>query len=215
MNMNVTTRQGINWKVYEKKIPLYLKSLEFITRYFQTRHLAKEITYNISQPDDKLLALFQWTIDHIRPTPKELPTIDDHPWHIMVRGYGETDQMNDIFSILSSYAGFRSFFDILLGTDEKDKHRMAFVERAGSWRAFDVCHGVTFGTERGEGWASLEDIRNGVFSIHSYRKDIQVPDKNYYQKLLGAYVLNDKRMKRNREQKPFERLWIVLAGWIK
>jgi hypothetical protein len=58
----------------------------------------------------KAKAIFEWKIKHIVKQPPQLPVIDDHPWHIIVRGYGMADQMADVFAVLSNYAGLKSFF---------------------------------------------------------------------------------------------------------
>ena len=56
------------------------------------------------------MEIFIWTCENIRKQPDGLPVIDDHVWHIIIRGYGEPDQSSDVFTTLCNYAGIRAFY---------------------------------------------------------------------------------------------------------
>ena len=90
-----------------------------------------------------MLAVFAWTREHIRPTPAELPVIDDHTWHIIIRGYGEDDQMADVFATLSTYAGVPAFCQVIRPADG-GRLILSFANVHGRWAMLDVAHGLVF-----------------------------------------------------------------------
>ena len=210
--IDVTTRQGINYVVTEKKIPLYLKALTFITRDVQMRYLVKEITLNGKTDSEKIESIFQWTISHILPQPKTLPVVDDHPWHIVIRGYGKRDQINDIFSILCSYLGLKTYFDIFEHPLSHERHQMALIHYKEQWIIFDVCHQTYFIS--GKEWASLEQLKNRQFAIKKFGHRTPVLSREYYVTLFSHYVISEKRSIRTQEQVPYKRVWIELKRWL-
>ena len=104
-----TTRQGLNFEVSARRTPLYIKAMEFLVRDHEYRRLADEITAGATTDEQRALALFGWTRTHIRPRPGGWPVVDDHILNIIIRGYGEDDQMADVFTTLTTYAGVPAF----------------------------------------------------------------------------------------------------------
>ena len=41
LNIGVTTKQGINYRVSEIKLPIYLKILDFVDRHYNYKNLVK------------------------------------------------------------------------------------------------------------------------------------------------------------------------------
>ena len=55
-----TTRQGVNWEVSELKIPLYLKTLSFVSRHYEMKYAVKQILQN--ETDENILGYEQYKI---------------------------------------------------------------------------------------------------------------------------------------------------------
>ena len=114
-----TTRQGIDFRQRTILQPLYLKAMDFISRDGHYRLLAREIVQGAATDEARALQIYAWTRDHIRPVPPGLPVVDDHIWHIIIRGYGTDDQVNDVFTTLCAYAGLSAFWDWLSTPEQK------------------------------------------------------------------------------------------------
>ncbi len=97
---SLPTYQGIDHKVTRHTIPAYVKAMEFVTRHWRYRDLAHRIVDGRETSDDRVRAIYEWTRQHIRPIPANFPAVDDHIWHIIVRGYGSADQQADVFTTL-------------------------------------------------------------------------------------------------------------------
>lgn len=150
-----TTRQGVNYRVSARTIPVYVKAIDFIDRHYQYRLLASEIVDGRSSDTDRVLAVFEWTRRNIRDTPPGFPVVDDHVWHIIVRGYGQADQKADVFTTLATYARVPAFWAHLGPTPP---HLiLSFVRTGGRWRVFDIEHGLVFRNQQG-GLASAEEL---------------------------------------------------------
>ncbi|MEK7790031.1 MAG: hypothetical protein AAB309_00210, partial [Deltaproteobacteria bacterium] len=165
LNVKVTTKQGIDTVVTKRKIPLYLKGISFFARHYETQYLAKSITVLQNSPTKKIEAIFAWTLENIKRQPPDLPVVDDHQWHIIVRGYGAADQMNDVFSLLSVYNGFKSYYQLLKDREQR-RHPFSFVFVEGRWVLFDVCHETYFLNEQSR-WADLTELRLNRFRVVS------------------------------------------------
>ena len=155
LSVPVRTRQGVDFSVSVRSIPLYVKVLGFIDRHVQHELLAREITRGVSTDEARALKVFEWTREHIQPTPPGLPVVDDHILHIIIRGYGEDDQMADVFTTLATYAGVPAFWQTVKLPDGRLVVSFAKVERR--WTMFDVAHGLIFRDAQGR-LASLEQL---------------------------------------------------------
>ena len=110
LNLSVTTRQGIDYKLSSIEIPLYLKTLDFFDRYYNLKELVKKIVKNTDRDEEKVMKIFAWTYSNIKKAPQGLPIVDDHIWYTIVRGYGVHDQFQDIFTTLCNISGIDAFF---------------------------------------------------------------------------------------------------------
>ncbi|HLG71787.1 MAG TPA: transglutaminase domain-containing protein [Chloroflexota bacterium] len=137
-NFPATTRIGINYQVSTRHIPLYQKAIAFVDRDIQMRAVAREATGNASAPEDELMALLRWTHDHVQPTPAGFPVVDDHPYYIVVRGYGEPDQAADVFSTLAAYDGIPAALLFSYDAGHRAVYAFAAAEVNGAWSLFDV-----------------------------------------------------------------------------
>ena len=139
-----TTRQGVDYHVTEKRLPLIIKGMDFLVRDYEYRRLADEVTRGLGTDESKAEALFQWTREHIRPTPLGWPVVDDHISHIIIRGYGESDQMADVFTTLATYAGIPSFWRTVRDASGRQIGLFCFVKIDGRWTVWNVAKGIVF-----------------------------------------------------------------------
>ena len=146
----VTIRQGVNFQISTRNISFYVKTLGFLHRHSEYEALAKEIVGDSSSDRERVLAVFDWTRRNIRRTPKEWPVVDDHILHIIIRGHGLDDQIADVFTTLSTYAGVPAFSQILELLGSEEKLVLSFARVEGKWVVFDVANGLVFKNARGD-----------------------------------------------------------------
>lgn len=213
LNFKVTTKQGINTIVRNKKIPLYLKGISFLARHYETQYLAKSITAAQNSDQRKIEAIFAWTLENIKHQPPELPVIDDHQWHIIVRGYGAADQINDVFSLLCVYNGFKSYYQLLKDREQR-RHPISFVFVEGRWVLFDVCHATYFLNEQSR-WAELKELRLNRFravSGYPMPKSVITAEAGIYSYMFRSVEFDPSGLKRNYMQMPIGRMWIGMKS---
>jgi len=155
LTLPTTTFQGVNYRVTAYRIPAYVKAIDLIQRHYQYGLLVSRICGGKSSDEDCVIALFNWTHENIRPTPAGWPVVDDHPLNIAIRGYGKSDQMADLFTILSVYAGVPAFFKFL--TIDDRMLVLSFVQLDGKWIPFDVEHHTTFRNRNGQ-MANVDEL---------------------------------------------------------
>ncbi len=146
----MTTRQGINYHVSTYQIPAYAKGAAFLHRHYETKALARGITRGLATDRERVEAIYQWTIANIRPIPKGFPIVDDHVWHIIIRGYGGADQTADVFTTLCAYAGLRAFWHPVSIQDHPAWLFPSFVRVDGRWVLFDIDNKKVFTEAAGE-----------------------------------------------------------------
>jgi len=138
-NIPLHTRQGVNGVVRMKVIPLYAKCSAFLARDYEYKSLLAEIIAGKRTDEEKITAIFDWTVKHIKKTPPGFDTYDDHIWNIIVRQYGAPDQMADVFTTLASYAGYPSFFANVSPKGQAGKRlTLGFILYGTKWHIFDV-----------------------------------------------------------------------------
>jgi hypothetical protein len=151
----VKTRQGVDFTVSARTLPLYAKVLEFVLRDASYTRLASEITGEQEAAEDRVLAIFAWTCANIRGVPTGFPVVDDHVLNIIIRGYGVADQKADVFTTLTMYAGVPAFYGYTGG--DPTYLVLSFVWLGRAWRVFDVERGIVFRDRRGA-LASAADL---------------------------------------------------------
>ena len=149
LHLPATTKQGVNFQVSTYRIPLYVKVIDFLYRDAKYKLLAREATRGCSTDEEKVLAAFAWTRANIRPTPGGWPAVDDHILHIIIRGYGLEDQMADVFTTLTTYAGVPGFWKPLRVPDASGVLILAFAKIGDRWAVFDVSRGLMFRDRQG------------------------------------------------------------------
>ncbi len=138
LTLPLTTRQGVNYRQTTRSIPAYVKSIDFMQRHFQYRLLASNICAGLNASQDCMLAILRWTGANIRPTPDGWPVIDDHVLHIIIRGHGKDDQIADVFTTLSTYAGIPAFWMFLKDPNDGTYFVLSFARLQDGWIPLDV-----------------------------------------------------------------------------
>ena len=152
-----TTLQGVNYRVTARRIPAYVKTIDFLQRHYQYRILTARICTGNTSDADCVLDIFEWTHTNVRPTPAGWPVVDDHPLNIVIRGYGKGDQMADVFATLTVYAGVPAFFNFIKEPSQGAVLPLAFVNLDGRWIPFDVENHIAF-RDRNGGLAGVEEL---------------------------------------------------------
>lgn len=204
LNIKVTTQQGINFQVQTIRIPLYLKIIDFMDRHYNYKQLVKRIIKDEHDKQKRVMEIFSWAYHHIKKQPESLPVIDDHVWHIIVRGYGAYDQSCDVFSTLCNYAGIESFYDIVPSKDKYEKILLSFVRIQNRWYVFDPYNGVYFVNTEGK-LVDIAEIKSGDCQL----KSLGMPKKavlNYSNYLDNLPNIKELTLRRARIQSPFKRL---------
>ena len=202
----VTTRQGINYDMTTRQIPLYVKAVDFLHRHYHYHLTAEEITRGLSSDRERVLAVFDWTRQQIRPTPSDVPIVDDHILHIMIRGYGVEDQMADVFATLSTYAGVPAFWTTSKNPQGRRGPVFSFARVEGRWRVFDVMRGFVFRNAAGE-LATPEELARDPQLVSAVAANTDVSTTSYVDFVGGLSTFQVPRTLRADLQKPWPRLW--------
>lgn len=205
-NINVTTRKGVNYAWSSVRIPLYLKLLDFFDRHYNYKYLVNEIVVPSQTEEDKVIKILEWVNRNILRPPKGLPLIDDHVWHIIVRGYGTSDQFSDVFTVLCNYAGMEAFFTGIYPSDKSRKRHFSFVKINKKWFVFDPYCGVYFKNKDTGGLVDLENIRSAlVYSVANREEEV-----DYAQYFNSFPSIKEIGLNRANIQSPFRRLLFEL-----
>lgn len=150
LNLRLTTKQGIDYRVTTYEIPAYVKALDFIQRHYQYKLIVSRICAGKVSDVDCVLAIFDWTHQHIPPTPDGWTVVDDHVTNIIIRGHGSDDQIADVFVTLTGYAGVPAVFKWIRHPSGTGMVVLAFVRLNDNWVMFDVRRHLVFHDRRGQ-----------------------------------------------------------------
>jgi len=206
-----TTRYGINYRWASRRIPLYEKTINFLSRHLQTKRLAEELTRGAANDEEKLLTLFQWVGAHVQPTPKGFPVVDDHPLYILIRGYGAEDQRTEAFALLAHYAGFSSSVARLKAPGTGTLLHVALVRQGIRHLVFDITHQLVFRTAQGE-LAGLEELRHDPVLLASASQGLLVDGVPYERFFLAEASLSS--YSRSDAQELWPRLWQMMRRLV-
>jgi hypothetical protein len=215
LNKKVTTKHGVDYKVSRMTMPLYLKVLNFYNRHYNYKWLAKRITGHLDTKEDKILRLFYWTHETIKPQPKSLPVMDSHPWDVYVRGYGVSDNFYDLFTTLCNYIGADAFFTALYSKDTGKHIQLSFVRIKRGWVALDPLNGFYFRNHTG-GLATIEEIIEQDWHIVKLSQT-DITKVNYEQYIVENLPKIERigsGLNRANTQSPINRLKLQLHKWF-
>ena len=204
-NLQVTTRQGLNYEVSTHRLPLYAKGLQFIDRHIQYGQIAVEVTAGVSSDEARVMRIFEWTKRNIRQTPDGWPIVDDHILNIIVRGHGVSDQQADVFTTLSAYAGMPAFWQEVRATRTKDGLILSFARVGNRWAVFDVLNGFAFRTRDGV-LATADDLGADPAVLPDAARAITVGSTPYPKIVEGLRTPPVPRPLRAELQMPWPRL---------
>ncbi len=197
LNIPVITKQGVKGKVINKTIPLYLKTLGFVYRHFEYKQLVHDIIEGKRSDKEKVLAIFDWTHKNILKVPKGYSVLDDHILNIIIRGYGSSDQSNDVFCNLCNYAGIKATWLMMAAKNSRLRLPISFVKIDKKWRIFDTYQKFYFLNEKNE-IASLDDLIRNPGIIRSQTKDIfirDIPYANFLEDLKTIDKIDNRRFR--------------------
>ena len=181
-----TTRSiGINDKVTEYQIPIYLKILDFYDRHYNYKYLVKNINKNINNEKDIILNTTKWVKNNIKKIPKGVDIVDHHTLTIFERRLGTDDQFSDLLSVLLVYSNIDSFF---ISKFNKIWHPLTFFKFNDYWSIIDPYYGVFFTNDK-RLFASIEDIKNGKWQISNlkFEKIDRLNFKDTFENKFNAY----------------------------
>lgn len=181
----VGTRSGLNYAWSTQQIFLSEKLTHFLSRHFQTRRLAQKVTQGALNNQEKIAKIFEWVTENVRTPPRGFPIVDDHPLHILIRGYGAPDQRTEAFALLASYSGFPSEA-VFLGAEGTDRPIVVALVRVGHKTVLvDVQHQFLFRNEEGElaDWKELAQNPKLVAAVAKGRQIDGVAYERFYQNL--------------------------------
>lgn len=187
--LNITTTQkiGINYKVFEYQIPLYLKLYNFYGRHINYKFQVNQIVKNTNSNNDldKLLAITKWLRNNVQKIPSGVDVIDSHPFTIIERRLGVQDNFADALSVLLVYGGIDSF----LWYQIKNK-AITFFKINSSWSVIDPYYGVIFLNNNGK-VATISEIHKKDWKIATL--DLKPVDENSFISIFGNDFSNIKQ----------------------
>ena len=166
-NKDSTRKIGINYKVFEYQIPIYLKILDFYDRHYNYKYLVKKINKNLVDEKDIILNTTKWIKNNIQKVPEGVDIVDSHPITIVERRLGTDDQFCDLLSVFLVYADIDSFF---ISNFDTDWHPLTFFKVDNHWSIIDPYYGVYF-TNNERLFASIKDIKNKKWQISNLESD--------------------------------------------
>ena len=147
---------GINYVVEKHKISNFQKLSEFYERHMHYKKLVKEITHNSKNKEEEIIDISTWVYKNIKKASSKDDIIDNHPWTIVERRIGASDQFSDILSVLLVYANTESFFKMKIGNIF---HPITFFKYNNKWSIIDPYYGIYFSNYK-KSFSTLEEIKN-------------------------------------------------------
>ncbi len=217
-NLEVSIRQGIDGCAREIKMPLYVKGMEFLARHYEYGRIAKEVTQGCAGDEEKVLAILAWTHENIRKVPQGMPIIDDHILNIIIRGYGTSDQSQDVFTTLCAYSGIPAYWAMVFDNARRVKYPISVVKLGGKWCPFDSYRGKYFKTRRGA-IASTEDIAGDRSLVEGKEisengEEITVEGVPYKEFFYNLHPRKEGRTLRPEKQMPLKRVFFEMKRML-
>lgn len=199
----VTTRVGVNFVVTSHRLTLAEKTVHFVSRHWQTQRVAESVTSPGQGFEEKIERILAWVSENVRSVPEGFPIVDDHPLHIILRGYGASDQRTEAFTLLASYSGLPAGTVVLNAKGTRETTMLALVEWKGHLYPVDVQHNLLFRTPDGRlaHLAELMEHPQWIEAAAAGRINSGVPYAAYWEQ-IGSLEPSFARM---RLQKPWSR----------
>ena len=195
---------GINFVVTTETLPLWIKAVDFIDRDLNVARTAQAVMNQESDDAAKAAAALAWTRANIRPQPPSLPVVDDHIWHVIIRGYGLDDQRADVFTTLLVYAGVPAYWMLIGGSGQE--LALSYVRIRDAWRVYEVTNGVVFRHGNGE-LATPDDLAGDRELIRAAAHAAGLHAESYLEHFSGYRPPQAPDMLRAEMQMPGRRAW--------
>jgi hypothetical protein len=192
---------GINGEQFKKGIPLYAKASGFLYRDWAYKDIVHSIIGTGHMSDnEKALAILRWTYENVdKKVPLGLKVVDDHPLNIIIRQYGAGDQIEDVFTILCSYAGMRAGILKCYNKARTTFRMFSVVRIGGRWLIFYAGKNKYFLNKKGD-IGSAQDYLNGDLVLSE-------EDRSLYSEFLDDLKNAElSSLTRADEQMPFRRI---------
>ena len=147
---------SVNYVVKIHKISNFQKLSEFYERHINYKKLVKEITYKSKNQQERIIDISTWVYKNIKKISIKGEVIDNHPWTIVERKIGASDQFSDILSVLLVHNNIDSFF---ISKTNNTTHPITFFKYDEEWSIIDPYYGVYF-TNTEKKISSIEEIKN-------------------------------------------------------
>ena len=176
---------GINYKVTEYEIPIYLKIIDFYDRHYNYKYLVKNINRNNNNENDIILNTTKWIKNNIKKIPEDVDIIDNHALTIFERRLGNDDQFSDLLSVLLVYSNIDSFY---IAKFNQIRHPLTFFKIDNYWSIIDPYYGIYF-TNNVRLFASIEDIKNEKWQTSNldYEKINRLNYKDTFENKFNNY----------------------------
>lgn len=200
----VTTQVGVNYEVSAHRITLFEKAVDFLSRELQIRRLTVEICKGASTDEEKLLALFSWVTEQIRPVPPGFPVVDDHLLNVVIRGSGAADQRTEVFALLAGTAGYPSGLCNLWARGSGTPLIVALTQVKGRVFLFDVNNHLVFRNAQGR-LADLKELSADSVLVSQAAGGLS-PHGIPYDRYLAGLDTRSVCLRRMEAQRPLARL---------
>jgi hypothetical protein len=205
----VTGFEGIDGRIIVHRMPLWEKVARFYLRHVEFERWAREAAGGETDPQRRVLKLMDWTIKNVRHITPDLPLIDDHISHIVLRRYGNDGQLAEVFTALTTYTGNQGRWEAYRPPGARERVVLSFVESDSGWWVFDLWNGGWFETHAGQ-IATIHDFRHP----EQLRRQGQAPEVlngtpylDYFKDLNRVWK---RSFSRARGQMPWHRLLMEL-----
>ncbi len=152
------TLEGVDDQLKLHRIPLWEKAVTFYLRHRHLERMVAEAVQGETDPERRVLKLLEWTRKAVHPQPPGLPLVDDHISHIVLRRYGNESQLAEVFTALTTYAGYEGRWGWYTPPGASEAVVLSFVRSDRGWWVFDVRNGGWFETDSGH-IATVADFR--------------------------------------------------------
>jgi hypothetical protein len=195
---------GVDFVITQQSLPLWVKAMEFIDRDRNLASTAQAVLGGIDGDEAKAAAALAWTRANIRNAPGGLPVIDDHIWHVLIRGYGQSDQQADVFTTLLVYEGVPAYW-MFIGSKPHEMP-ISYVLIRDRWRVFDVARGLVFRNAAGD-LATPEQIAADLNLVRAGVAPVIDDVEGYVARFAGYTAPPAPDVLRAHLQMPGRRLW--------
>jgi hypothetical protein len=140
-----------------------------------------------------------------------LRVIDDHQLNIIIRGYGVNDQVEDLFTLLCTYAGFEAFYKRFYASTGKS-YFISFVRLGDKWYAFSVWEGAYPMDSVGKP-VSVDTLRSNHEYMNPFKISVSGFDANIFLDAIDSMRF-EATSTRVRGQSPAGRVWCYVRKFI-